>query len=88
MKIELFILGLCVAFVLSFLINQLDKVKQHLILSGMCEWCNVYIAKEDRIKRYQTNGGSVMCPHCWEYTRVQENISIEKWELKAVSSED
>ncbi len=67
--------------VLSFLLaRRLDRTHRGRIALGLCEYCKKYIQSGDRERRYQTRGGLVMCPHCWEFTRVDENVRIEAME--------
>jgi len=68
---ELILIGYAVFF-LGLLIyaryRYLDK--RQLVQAHLCEWCKKGIEKDDRQEKYQTSGGQVMCPHCWEMTRV------------------
>jgi len=59
----------------------LTRRSQERISQGRCQWCDRYISQEDRERRYQTNGGNVMCPHCWEYTKVDEHVFLVEWEI-------
>lgn len=42
------------------------KRHQDLIKNYKCEWCKKGISYEDR-NRFRDQ---IMCPHCWEFTRV------------------
>lgn len=81
MTVTYWFCGGMLLFLLYFLTWSCRRGRRRRVEKGMCVWCNVYVAQEDREGRYQTSGGQVMCPICWEFTRVKEAVSHEKWKI-------
>ena len=64
---DLFIILLLLVLALFYL-NEKDK--QKLIQSHRCEWCGKIISHEDRHFNNYRIRGFIMCPYCWEETRI------------------
>ena len=74
-------LGGAVTAVFVLFVVAWESRRRDRMASGLCQWCGEYIAQEDRESKYQTNGGHVMCPHCWTETKVNECVWTEELEI-------
>lgn len=73
--------GVVVVVLVVVLVRLLNRDRRLMVATGRCEWCTAYIYQEDREEQFQTTGGQVICPGCWEYTVVDEdvvNIKLER----------